>query len=167
MKKAIKVGNADTARVFTANVICQWTQCANFLCMSSRVEAIASRVEMACKMNTVTKTMGSIVNSMTKGLGGMNMERIFATMEKLDKAFDDMDVHSAVMEKAMGGAAASVTPQGEVDSLITQVANAHTLNVDFMLPRTGTSQPRPVSTRISSSPPEEDTLMQRLAELRT
>ena len=37
-------------------------------------------------------------------------------MDKFEKTFEDLDVHTSVMEGAMAGATATTTPASQVDS---------------------------------------------------
>lgn len=52
--KAMDAGNAEIARVYAANAIREKNQALNFVRLSSRIEAVAGRVETAIRMNTVS-----------------------------------------------------------------------------------------------------------------
>jgi charged multivesicular body protein 1 len=54
-------GNMDGARIYAENAIREKNQALNFLKLSSRVDAVAQRVNTATKMNGLTKSMGSVV----------------------------------------------------------------------------------------------------------
>ena len=64
MKKAIEKGDAETARIYAQNAIRIKSTGNNYLRLASRLDAVASRVESAIKMNAVTKQMGGVVNGM-------------------------------------------------------------------------------------------------------
>lgn len=51
-------------------------QALNFLRLTSRIDAVASRVETAVKMNQVSGAMKNVVKGMEKGLAAMNPEEI-------------------------------------------------------------------------------------------
>ncbi len=53
--KAMDAGNAEIARVYAANAIREKNQALNFVRLSSRIEAVAGRVETAIRMNTVSE----------------------------------------------------------------------------------------------------------------
>ncbi|KAF7645466.1 hypothetical protein LDENG_00204000, partial [Lucifuga dentata] len=53
VKKAIQKGNMEVARIHAENAIRQKHQSINFLRMSARVDAVASRVQTAVTMNQV------------------------------------------------------------------------------------------------------------------
>lgn len=81
------------------NAIRQKTNAQNYLRLSSRVDAVASRLESAIKMQQVTKSMGKVVNGMDKVLGSMNVEQISKVMENFERSFEDMDVRSGYVEQ--------------------------------------------------------------------
>lgn len=53
-KKAIAAGNVDVARIHAENAIRQKTQKVNYLRMSARVDAVASRVQSALTTRNVS-----------------------------------------------------------------------------------------------------------------
>ena len=52
-EKAIQQGNADIARLYAGNVIRKETEHINLLRLSSRIDAVASRVQTAVTMRNV------------------------------------------------------------------------------------------------------------------
>jgi charged multivesicular body protein 1 len=76
IKKCLEKDNHDGARIHAQNAIRAKTNAQNYLRLSSRVDAVASRLESAIKMQQVTKSMGSVVKGMDKVLGSMNVEAI-------------------------------------------------------------------------------------------
>lgn len=53
-KKAIQKGNVDVARIHAENAIRQKSQSVNYLRMSARVDAVASRVQSALTTRNVS-----------------------------------------------------------------------------------------------------------------
>ena len=53
VKKAIKQGNKEGARIYAQNAIREKTQAMNYLKLSSRVDAVASRLETAIRTKQV------------------------------------------------------------------------------------------------------------------
>lgn len=45
--------------------------------MSSRIDAVASRLEAAIRMNQVSRVMGNIVTGMDKAMSSMDMNKVF------------------------------------------------------------------------------------------
>merc|ERR1712224_129312 len=126
---AIEQGNMGGARIYGQNAIREKNQALNCLRMSSRIDAVASRLETAIRMKTVTKSMTGVVAGMQTAMKSMDVEKISKTMDEFEKQFEDMDVRSGYMENAMSNSAASATPAEEVDQLIRMVADSNNLTL--------------------------------------
>lgn len=127
VKSAIEKGNMDGARVFAQNAIRKKTESLNYLRLSGRVDAVASRMDTAVKMNRVSSAMKSVVKGMDKVMENMDIDQISKVMDKFEKQFDNLDVRSQYMEDAMNTTTSLTTPEDEVNSLIAEVADEHNL----------------------------------------
>jgi len=163
VKLAIQKGNMDGAKIYAQNAIREKNQALKYLQLSSRIDAVISRLETAVRTEQLTKSMTGIV----KGLGGalktMDVDKISQTMDKFEKQFEDLDVRAAYMEDAIGGATALSAPDDEVNQLIQVVADEAGLELGDQLEnagRIGNTVPAPVQVV------EEDDLAARLAALR-
>ena len=135
--------------------------------MSSRIDAVASRLQTAIQMQDVSKAMGQTVNGMASAMKNMQVEQIANTMEQFEKQFADMDVRTGFMENAMDSTTAMTTPPDQVDELIRMVADEHGLQVGEMLDSQGSvSKSLPQKGGEVSAPKAEDDLEARLAALR-
>lgn len=94
LKTAMKQGNVEGARIYAQNVIREKNQALNFLRMGSQIDAVASRLETAIRMQEVSAAMGQTVKGMANAMKSMNVEKISKTMEEFEKQFEDMDVRS-------------------------------------------------------------------------
>ena len=74
--QALQKGNNDGARIYAQNAIRKKTEGLNLLRLASRIDAVASRVETAVTMRSVTNSMGSVVKGMDKAMESMNLERV-------------------------------------------------------------------------------------------
>lgn len=74
--QALQQGNNEGARIYASNAIRKKTEALNFLRLSSRIDAVASRVETAVTMRQVTGNMMSVVKGMDKAMDTMNLERV-------------------------------------------------------------------------------------------
>jgi charged multivesicular body protein 1 len=99
VKKAIEQGNLDGARIYAQNAIRKKNEAANYLRLSSRLDAVAARMDTAIKMNAVTNAMGSTVKAMDTVLGSMDVEKISGIMDKFEKQFENLDVTSEVADE--------------------------------------------------------------------
>eukprot|EP01137_Pigoraptor_chileana_P032053 Opistho-2@20831 len=159
IKKAIQQGNTEGARIYAENAIRKKNESNNFLCMSSRLDAVAQRIQTAITMKQVTKDMGNLVKGLGSAMQSMDLEKMSKTMDQFEKQFEDLDVRSQVLENSMSAATTLQTPVDQVDSLIQQVAEEHGLEVAGQLDqeKVGTA---------SLSVKEEQELSTRLAKLR-
>ena len=67
MRQALEKGDQETARIYAENAIRKKSESLNYLRMSGKVDAVASRVKSAQVMKGVSKNMGSVVKSLDKG----------------------------------------------------------------------------------------------------
>ncbi len=129
MKLAMAKGNLDNARIYGENAIRSKTQAKSFLQLSARVDAVASRVETAVRMQQVTKAMAGVTHGMEQTLKTMDLEKISNLLDRFDKTFEDLDVQAMTMEQRMGNVSAQMIPSEEVDKLMQRVAEEHGLEV--------------------------------------
>jgi charged multivesicular body protein 1 len=94
LKKAIKDGNMEGAKIYAQNVIREKNQSLNFLRLGSRIDAVASRLETAIRMQDVNKAMAQTVKGMSNAMKSMEVDQIAKTMEEFEKQFENMDVRS-------------------------------------------------------------------------
>ena len=163
-KQAMQKGNIEGAKIYAENAIRKKNEALNFLRLSARMDAVASRLDTAIKMKMVTKSMGSMVNGMDKVLNGMNPDQISRLMEKFEQQFETMDVASEYMQSSMGQSAATSTPEDEVHTLMQQVADEHGLDVRAQLAQSAGGA-LPVAPAKVSEDPDMDALSARIAAL--
>jgi len=163
LKKAIEKGNMEVAKIHAENAIRQKNQSLNFLRMSARVDATASRVQSAVTTKKVSKSMEGVVKGMSAAMKSMNLEKISTLMDNFEKQFEDLDVQTSVMEGAMSQSTATNIPQDSVDILMRQAADEAGLELNMELPGPA-QQTVGQSTQVAST--EQDELSLRLAKLR-
>ncbi|XP_041352191.1 charged multivesicular body protein 1b-2-like [Gigantopelta aegis] len=164
LKKAIQKGNTEGAKIHAENAIRQKNQALTYRRMSARIDAVASRVQTALTTKQVTQSMAGVVKSMESAMKSMNLEKVAQLMDRFEQSFENLDVQSTVMENTMANTSTLTTPQGEVDSLMQQVADEAGLDLNMDLPQAqGTTIGASASTQASQ---EQDELTSRLAKLR-
>ncbi|XP_019867453.1 charged multivesicular body protein 1b [Aethina tumida] len=161
-KQAIQKGNMEVARIHAENAIRQKNQALNYLKMSARVDAVASKVQSAVMTRKVTNSMAGVVKTMDAAMKSMNLEKISSVMDKFEQQFEDLGVQTDVLENTMAQTTTTLIPQNDVDSLMQQVADEAGLELNMELP-TG---PTATSDAASTATQEQDELSQRLARLR-
>ncbi|XP_078163276.1 ESCRT-related protein CHMP1-like [Carex rostrata] len=164
VKKAIEKGNMDGARIYAENAIRKRTEHMNYLRLASRLDAVVARLDTQAKMQVIGKSMGNIVKSLDSALASSNLQKMSETMDQFEKQFVNMEVQAEFMEGAMAGSTSLSTPEGEVNSLMQQVADDYGLEVSVGLPQ-------PAAHAIPAKEKEnekvdEDDLSRRLAELK-
>ncbi|KAL3281476.1 hypothetical protein HHI36_004685 [Cryptolaemus montrouzieri] len=161
-KQAIQKGNMDVARIHAENAIRQKNQALNYLKMSARVDAVASKVQSAVMTRKVTNSMAGVVKAMDAAMKSMNLEKISSVMDKFEQQFEDLGVQSDVLENTMSQTTTTLIPTNDVDSLMQQVADEAGLELNMELPE-GPQSSVASTTQVSQ---EQDELTQRLAKLR-
>ncbi|KAJ1800455.1 hypothetical protein LPJ59_001080 [Coemansia sp. RSA 2399] len=156
LKKAIQSGNSEIARIYASNAIRKQKEGVNLAKLSSRVDAVASRVQTAVTMHRVTGSMANVVRGMDKAMESMNLDTITKVMDKFESQFEDLDVQAEYMEGTIGGATALSTPQDDIDTLMQQVADEAGLELNQELDVMEAPQELP----------DEEELTERLARLR-
>merc|ERR1712223_2197732 len=129
VKKALEQGNVEGARIYAENAIRKKNESLNYLKMSSKIDAVSSRVQSAVTMKGMAKNMGSVVKSLEKAVNSMELQKISEVMDKFESQFEDLDVRAAVMEDAMGSATTTTTPENQVEALMKQVADENGLEI--------------------------------------
>lgn len=85
-------------------------------------------------------------------------------MDKFESQFEDLDVQTEYMEGAMAGTTTMTTPQGEVETLMQQVADEHGLELNQQL---GRLEPSNTLAEPKQKERDEDALLtERLKALR-
>jgi len=166
VKKAIAQGNSEGARIYAQDAIREKNQALNCLRLGSRIDAVASRLETAVRMNAVTGSMQGVVKGMDKGLASMDVDKISTIMDKFERQFEDLDVKAAYMDTAMNATTASATPADQVDDLVKMVADENNLELGTEFSGLQPVGKLQVSQKKEEEAPAGDDLQARLANLR-
>jgi len=162
VKRAIEKGNIDGARVFAQNAIRKNHESVNYLRLSSKLDAVSSRLDAAHRSQTMTKDICKAVPKLQKIVKDLDIDQLTLSMDQFEHLFEDLDVRSDYMTSAVEQTTASTTPSDQVDSLIAQVAEAHALDVTEMLSSAPSASPETAAiARVATN-----TLQQRLDNLR-
>ncbi|KAE8657483.1 ESCRT-related protein CHMP1 [Hibiscus syriacus] len=162
VKKAIEKGNMDGARIYAENAIRKRTEQVNYLRLASRLDAVVSRLDTQAKMISINKSMANIVKSFESTLATVNLQKMSETMDQFEKQFVNMEVQAEFVESAMAGSTSLSTQEGDVNSLMQQVADDYGLEISVGLPQPATHA---IPTKTQEKV-EEDGLSRRLEELK-
>ncbi|KAE9410058.1 vacuolar assembly protein DID2 [Gymnopus androsaceus JB14] len=156
LKKALQQGNNDGARIYASNAIRKKSEALNLLRLSSRIDAVASRVETAVTMR----------QGMDKAMESMNLERISLVMDKFETQFADLDVQTSYMEDTMSATTAVSTPQDQIDQLMKQTAEEANIELQHDLAEKDLDSVPDLTAPKEKVGQEDDKLAERLRALR-
>jgi len=139
-KQAMEKGNMEGARIYAENSIRLNNQSLNYLKLSSRIDAVAARVNTAVQMGKLTNDMSKIVGSMDSVMKSMDVQKISAVMDKFEQQFENLDLNSKYMENAIDSTTAQTMPEGQVENLMSQIADEHGLEFESQLNKVGVGQ---------------------------
>ncbi|MFH4978719.1 hypothetical protein AB6A40_005428 [Gnathostoma spinigerum] len=120
---AIKQGNMEVAQVHAENAIRKKNEGINYMRMSARIDAVASRVQTAATQKRITTSMAGVVKAMESAMSSMNLEKVSNLMDRFERDFENLDVQSATMEGSMNATTTLNAPQAEVNALIQEAAD--------------------------------------------
>lgn len=163
VKKAIEKGQIDNAKIYAQNAIRKKNEALNYLRLGSRLDAVVSRLDTQAKMQTVNRSMVSIVGALERSLAGNNLERMAETMDTFEKQFESLDVQTEFVEGAMSNQAVLSTPEEDVNLLMQQVADEHGLETSLGLPNAASA---PAQKAPATGVDADSDLTKRLAELK-
>jgi len=164
VKKALVDGDVERARIYAENAVRKKNESLNYLRMSAKIDATASRVQSAVAMKGVAQNMASVVKGLDKAINSMDLEKIQGVMDKFESTFEDLDVHSSVIENAMGQATTTSTPANQVDDLIKMVADEAGMDISAQMASVPSGQIG--ESAPAASVAQDDPLSRRLAALR-
>ncbi|KAH9260846.1 hypothetical protein BASA81_001313 [Batrachochytrium salamandrivorans] len=128
--------------------------------LSSRMEAVAQRVNQALVMGKVTKSMQKTVTGMDAAFKSMNVEKISKVMDQFTAAFDEVDVKTSVMGQELDRTMDSTVQSDDVTNLMQMVADEHGLTLSDNLKSAPKSS---IASQLEIN--EEDQLGERLRNL--
>lgn len=74
--QAIQQNHPDIAKIYAQNAIRKQNERLNLLRLSSRIDAVASRVQTAVTMRQVTGSMAGVVRGMEGAMKAMDLEKV-------------------------------------------------------------------------------------------
>jgi len=164
IKAAIEKNNMEGARIHAENSIRNHNQALNFLKMSARIDAVASRVQTAVQTQKVTKSMVSVCRTMEGVMQTMNLEKISEMMDRFETQFENLDVQMQTMDSTMQGTTAQYVPEDSVAALMREQADLAGISLWEQMPEAASTSLNAQAQ--GTTKVEEDALAKRLAELR-
>ncbi|PVI04827.1 hypothetical protein DM02DRAFT_585389 [Periconia macrospinosa] len=162
MEKEMKNGRPQLARTHAESAVRKQEEQLNYLQLSARIDAVASRIYSAAMANRLTRNMAQVNKALEGAMNATNLERVTATMDNFEKNFNNLDVIDEYTREATSSATVVGAPQDEVDRLMAQTADkvGVELNQDLQ-------EATPVPTKVGPTEIEEQGLSERLRALRS
>lgn len=159
--KALRRGCVEAARIHAENCVRQRHQALTFLRLSSRLDAMATRLQGAKMARGLTRAMEGVTRAMDAALASMDLQRVVAVMERFDAQCDDLDVATAA-GLDVDNVASSVVPQAQVEGLLAELADEAGIDVRVQLPQAAVDSVGAASLLVS----DREELASRLKQLR-
>ena len=164
LKKAINE-DEDIAKIYASNAIRKKNERLQLLKLASRIDSVASRVQTAVTMHSVSNSMANVCKGMDKALMSMNLQQITMIMDKFEAQFEDLDTSVNVYENMGVSSDAVMVDNDKVDELMAKVADEN--GIELRQAATVDKLPnvaKPVEVTVDEE--KEDKLAQRLRALR-
>eukprot|EP00920_Eleutheroschizon_duboscqi_P018649 GHVT01044314.1.p2 GENE.GHVT01044314.1~~GHVT01044314.1.p2 ORF type:complete len:122 (+),score=26.99 GHVT01044314.1:1787-2152(+) len=121
----------------------------------------------------MTQSIYKAVPGLTRAMGTLDIDKLSTNMTAFEQLFEDLDVRAEFVTNSIDSTTSTTTPIDQVESLITQVAEEHALDVAHMIGQTPQSalqhdeMIRPQGRRVAAVGCIDSQLQNRLDNLRT
>jgi charged multivesicular body protein 1 len=148
-KNYLARGLIDAARIHAENAIRKKNESLNYLKLSSKMDAVASRIQSAQRTESMTKNFSKVIPQMNRALKNMKIENISQTMTDFERCFEDLDVATGFVNESLNQTTSNAAPREQVDNLLGQIASEHSIQVSdgLLSPMSGV----PVQNRVEES----------------
>lgn len=140
-KQHLEKGQIENARIYAENALRKHAESLNYLRLSSKLDAVQSKLRSASRTQEITKQFAHMVPQINSSLQSMNPEAIASTMEKFEQVFENLDVISGTVNESLASATSVSAPVSQVDDLLGQIAAEHNIEVQAQLGETPLTVP--------------------------
>lgn len=128
-KKALEKGLIDNARICAENAIRKKNEALNYLRVSSKLDAVASKIMSAARTEAMTRQFSQVIPQMNRAMKSMNLENISKTMGQFEKCFENLDVATGYISESLNQTTSVSAPREQVDGLLSMIASEHNIAV--------------------------------------
>jgi charged multivesicular body protein 1 len=129
-KKALEKGMIDTARIHAENAIRKKNDSLNFMRLSSKLDAVASKVQTATRTENMTREFSKMLPQLDRVLQNLNVENVSQTMGQFETMFENLDVATGYVSDSLQQSTAVAAPRQEVDGLLSQIASENNIAIE-------------------------------------
>ncbi|XP_026189987.1 uncharacterized protein LOC34620332 [Cyclospora cayetanensis] len=130
IRRALLRHNQEGARVFAQNYVRKQHEGLNCLHMSSKLEAVASRLDGAHRSHQLTTKIHSVASGLSGALRKLDSSASLREIELFSKLFDDLDVRSDSVSSLLDASTSSAMPTQQVDKVLLEVAQAYRIPLE-------------------------------------
>lgn len=132
-KKKLEQGLIDIARIHAENAIRKKNESVNYLKLSSKMDAVVTRIQSAYRTEQITGNLSKAITQMNRSLKTMRPENITETMSNFEKTFEDIDVATGYVNDSLNQATSVSAPREQVDHLLGEIASVNNIEVSDQL----------------------------------
>ncbi|CDJ38889.1 Charged multivesicular body protein 1b/chromatin modifying protein 1B, related [Eimeria tenella] len=133
IRRALLRQNQEGARIFAQNYVRKKQEGLNSLHMSSKLEAVASRLDGAHRSHQLTTRIHSVASGLSGALRKLDSSSSLREIELFSKLFDDLDVRSDSVSSLLDASTSSAVPAQQVDKVLTEVASTFGISLEDQL----------------------------------
>ena len=147
VKACIAKGDYDQAKVAASDAIRQKNMVKRYRVLSSKIDAVAQKLKSAYQNQKLSEQITSLTQQLVGANNMMDIVKITETMGNFEKLFDDLDVHSNMMDQVFDNVNAGTVNEQEVKQLIGQIAQQNGMKLseefdDIQLGEGGIAEPQ-------------------------
>ncbi|PHJ20726.1 snf7 family protein [Cystoisospora suis] len=124
VRLALQKNNKEGARIFAQNFIRKQQEGLHCLQLSSKLDAVASRLDGAHRSQQMSRQVRSAACGLSDALRNLDGGTSLRQMEEFAKLFDDLDVRSDSVSTLLDASTSTSIPLERVDEVLHQVAKA-------------------------------------------
>lgn len=132
--------------------------------LSSRIDATTMRMESMLKQKQVAKMLSVVSKDLDPMINTNTMTKMTMAMDKFEQQFENLDIHSKVMEDAIDTGTASAFNENQVDNLLQEIADENAMDVEELFEEAGIGKHK-IESKIVPSTEEEKQQTQKLQGL--
>merc|ERR1711939_670167 len=142
VKGAIEKQNMEGAKIYAENAIRKKNESLQMLQLSSRIDGVASKLKSISAQRGVARSMGAISQQLGVAMQSMDTMAIAQNMDLFERQLGELDVQSTMIDATMA-TGSTATPVDEVESLMSEVAEEHGMNLAEQFPEMAPQGPQP------------------------
>ncbi|ETO05655.1 hypothetical protein RFI_31741 [Reticulomyxa filosa] len=135
--EAMQKGQFDIARIHAGTAIHQRNMANKTLQLSSRLDAVYSKITSAEQMQKASKLLANVSKTMGETITDEQLTQMTRTMDQFTEKFEQLDIESKVMENALNTTTATTFDERQVDALLKEIATENAMDVDKMFQEAG------------------------------